>query len=229
MKEPISQTIDLLTIPQLLLKSKQKLGTSIAIRFYDGAKFQTLTYNDFYQAIMQATSALCHAGIRFGDKVAILSENRPQWGEAYFAGLFLGAVNVPLDTSLKPQELPYIIRHSGARVVVVSGKFLSEIDAIQDNNDLFDAIITMDQSGDHPFLFEDDNPPAIDAPAPAINDLATIVYTSGTTGLAKGVMLSHGNISSDIRGILDVISLSPSDKFISILPRTTCMNVSPDF
>jgi long-chain acyl-CoA synthetase len=211
--------VDKLTLPGLLSQSRQKFGKSVAFRFHDSKRFRELSYNDFYRMVMQAASALDQAGIKAGDKVGILSENRPQWGAAYFANLFLGGVNVPLDSMLKPQELPYIIRHSGIRALVASDRFIPDLEAIRDNDCSFATIISMDHNiGKNPFLLADENPPLIEPPAASLSDLAAIIYTSGTTGLAKGVMLSHGNITSDIWGLQNTMAVYPEDNFISILP-----------
>jgi long-chain acyl-CoA synthetase len=225
--------LDQLSIPQILAQAKQHFGANVAMRYYDGEKFRELTYDGLFRMVTQAASALRKAGIKPGDKVGILSENRPHWGATYFANLFVGGVNVPLDALLKPQELPYIILHSGIKAIVTSNKFISDLETIKEKNESFESIISMD-SGDsaNPYLLADQNPPDIEPPNAPLDDIAALIYTSGTTGLAKGVMLSHGNISSDIWAMLSAIDMYETDNFISILPlhhtfECTCGFMTP--
>jgi long-chain acyl-CoA synthetase len=233
MKENKLKPIDQLTLPQLLIQSKENSGPNIAMRYFEGDHFVGLTYNDFYRMVMQAALALRKAGIKAQDKVGIISENRPHWGAAYFANLFLGGVNVPLDALLKPQELPYIIQHSGVKAIVASSKFIPDLDIIREQIESFETIISMDKSDStFPYLLADENPPEIQPDVSSLDDLAVIIYTSGTTGLAKGVMLSHRNITSDIWAAVNSMDLYASDNFISILPlhhtfECTCGFLTP--
>lgn len=222
-----------LTIPQMLAQSRRHFGSQVAMRYFNGNQFNDITYDGFYRVVMQAVSALGKAGIIKGDRVGILSENRPDWGAAYFASLFLKAVNVPLDALLKPPEWSYIIRNSGMKVIVSSSKFIPEIEPLRDEIDSLEAIISMDSGNSNAdYLLSDEDPAEIAPPDVDPDDIAAIIYTSGTTGLAKGVKLSHGNITSDIQAILLVMELYPSDNFISILPihhtfECTCGFLAP--
>ncbi len=222
-----------LTIPQMLSRSKKLYSNNAAMRYFSGDSFRAINYSELYHLVMQAAAALTKAGIKPGDKVGILAENRPAWGAAYFGSLFLQAVNVPLDSLLKPQELSYIIRHSGIKALVVSGKLIPDIEPLRDSIETFEVIISMDrETADYPYLFADSDPPTIEPPMNSPDDLAVIIYTSGTTGLAKGVMLSHRNIVSDIWGCLECIDMRENDNFISILPlhhtfECTCGFLTP--
>lgn len=210
---------DQLTIPQILIQSRKRFGPRVAMRYYNGNGFQDITYDGFYSMVMQVVSALAKAGVKKGDKVGILSENRPAWGATYFASLFLKAINVPLDALLKPRELVYIIRNSGVNVIVTSNKFIPEIEPLKDEIDTLRTVISMDSgNGNADYLLANNNPEEITPADADLDDVAAIIYTSGTTGLAKGVMLSHGNITSDIQAILQILELCPTDNFISILP-----------
>jgi long-chain acyl-CoA synthetase len=211
--------IDQLNIPQMLAQSKQLFGANVAMRHFDGEKFRDITYDGLYRMVMQAASALRKAGIKPQDKVGILSENRPHWGAAYFGNLFNGGVNVPLDALLKPQELPYIIHHSGIKAIVASSKYIPDLETIREKNESFETIISMDPGiSNNPYLLADENPSMLEAPKASLDDIAALIYTSGTTGLAKGVMLSHGNITSDIWAMVCAFDLYENDSFISILP-----------
>ena len=224
--------INSLTIPQMLAQSRKLFGNNVAMRYFDGTEFQDITYSDFYIMVARAAAMLQKAGIGPGDKVAILSENRPGWGAAYFATLFLKAINVPLDALLKMPEWAYILRNSGAKVIVTSNKFYPEIEHQVDKIDSLKAVLCMDRIHETCYLFNGPEPGELEAPDVSIDDIAAILYTSGTTGLAKGVMLSHGNITSDVYGMTQVMKLYDWDNFISILPihhtfECTCGFLTP--
>ncbi len=210
--------IDNLTIPQLIDQSIQRYSSNVAMRYYDGQRFQAITYTGFQKMIFQASSMIQKVGVQPGDKVAILSESRPAWGASYFASLYIEGVNVPLDALLKISEWSYILRNSGAKVLITSSKFYHELEPLVDKIDTLETILCMDKVHDTCYLFGDDNPPSYSPPDVSLDNVAAILYTSGTTGLAKGVMLSHGNITSDVHGTLELIDMYPSDNFLSILP-----------
>ena len=148
-----------------------------------------------------------------GDRVAILSENRPEWSIADFAILLLGAVTVPVYATLTPEQTAYTLRDSGATVVFVSTEqqlrkvqaILSQtqvqkivvMDHVEIPGDLAASCVLMDQFMTQGPLTLD---PQTESSARSIqpDDLATIIYTSGTTGTSKGAMLTHGNMASNI-------------------------------
>lgn len=207
-----------MTLPQMLDRSRKSFGSKAAMRYYDGQSFKDITYDGFYRMVSQAASMLKKSGIGPGDKVAILSENRPVWGITYFASLFLEAINVPLDALLKISEWSYILRNSGAKALVTSSKFYHELEPLLDQIDSLEAILCMDKVKDTCYLLGDPEPPDIKPPNVDNDEIAAILYTSGTTGLAKGVMLSHGNMTSDIDAATQYLKLYPEDNFLSILP-----------
>jgi len=167
-------------------------------------------------------------GICRGDRVAILSENRPEWMIVDFASLLLGAVTVPIYATLTAEQTAYILRDSGARVIFLSSEMqLQKVLSIREQTSL-ERIVIMDASsavgadrmqelwcdGDFSLGVE------LETAARSITpeDLATIIYTSGTTGTPKGVMLSHGNMASNLACSLTEFSVSPGDISISFLP-----------
>ena len=180
--------------------------------------------------------ALRALGIQPGDRVSILSENRPEWSTADFACLLLGAVTVPLYTTLTPEQTAYALNDAGCRVIFVSSdqqlhKVLSVLDKTR-----VEKVFVMDAlefSGDlapHKNLCmnmrrilmqgPDELGPELEARARSIepDDLATIVYTSGTTGNSKGAMLTHGNIASNIQCSLLGFDVHPGLTSVSFLP-----------
>ncbi len=182
--------------------------------------------------------ALQKLGVRKGDRVAILSENRPEWSTADFAILLLGAITVPVYATLTPEQTAYTLRDSGASVVFLSTEHqLQKVQSILPQTQVR-RIVVMDRveidrvelpSGAasncqlmNQFFDEgaSELDPQTEAAARAIqsDDLATIIYTSGTTGVSKGVMLTHGNMASNINYSLLGFEMHPGLISVSFLP-----------
>ncbi|MDP9160531.1 MAG: long-chain fatty acid--CoA ligase [Acidobacteriota bacterium] len=180
--------------------------------------------------IMRLSQALLNWGIRKGDRIAILSENRPEWAVADFASLLVGAVVVPIYATLTAEQTAYVLRNSGARIVFASSeKQLKKICEIRAQTSL-EKIVVMDSAplvGSDIVLMQDiaedvtvERKAEIDALAHAVGpeDLATIIYTSGTTGTPKGAMLTHGNMAANLSCSLRGFDLNPGDVSLSFLP-----------
>ena len=188
----------------------------------------SISSSELYQNVVGVARALQEWGISKGDRVAILSENRPEWTIADFACLLIGAVVVPVYTTLTNEKTAYILQDSGARAVFVSSeKQLLKVRAIQDQTAV-ERIVAMDgvetaQAAHMARLMQDgpeERDAQFDSAARAVGpeDLATIIYTSGTTGTPKGAMLTHGNLASNISHSLSGFSVRPGDLSISFLP-----------
>lgn len=184
---------------------------------------------DLYRDVVGVAHTLREWGISKGDRVAILSENRPEWAVADFACQLLGAVVVPIYGTLTSEQTAYMVCDSGARILFVSSqKQMEKVLAFRDKSPI-EKIIVMD----------DISAPGIVAMSPlrqggprqrdkslddlslttaGPGDLATIIYTSGTTGVPKGVMLTHGNMASNIACSLNGFDIGPGDVSISFLP-----------
>jgi len=160
--------------------------------------------------VMNVTQQLERWGIQRGDRIVLLSENRPEWAITDFACLLRGAVDVPLYPTLTAEQIAYMLRDSGARTAFVSTREQFEKLRSIAHEAPLEHIVVMDEIG-HPdavsmtAIMQGESPYSdaqvtqmIDAAQP--NDLATIIYTSGTTGTPKGVMLTHGNIASNVMG-----------------------------
>src|SRR5580692_6405234 len=204
-----------------------------AMLYRDAGKWLPISSSEFRRNVAATVGALRQWGIRKGDRVAILSENRPEWSTADFAILLLGAVTVPVYATLTPEQTAYTLRDSGASVVFVSTENqLRKIQAILPQTQV-KRIVVMDHiqiPGDLPVpcalmdQFMSQGPKSLDAQTEAIarsvqpEDLATIIYTSGTTGTSKGAMLTHGNIASNINCSLLGFDMQPGLVSISFLP-----------
>ena len=196
-------------------------------------KWLPISSSDLRRNVAGVVRMLQEWGIRKGDRVAILSENRPEWSTADFAILLLGALTVPVYGTLTPEQTAYTLCDSGATVVFVSTEYqfrkiqaiLSQtqirkivvMDQFQIPGDLAATCVSMDQcmSGG-PVTLD----PQTEAFARSIqpDDVATIIYTSGTTGTSKGAMLTHGNMASNINCSMLGFNMRPGLISISFLP-----------
>lgn len=206
-----------LTFPSMFGKTVEKFGESNAFSFV-GEK--PLSYREVQNRINSVTAYLESLGIKPGDKVAILSTNMPNWGIAYLAISFMGAVVVPMLPDFLPKELENILKHSGSKAVFVSGSLAQKLDDV--NAGSLEYRIRIE---DFTEINETPNSKKYDASASVAgkydvkeNDLAAIIYTSGTTGSSKGVMLTHGNICSNVIACGLLYPVDENDRFVSILP-----------
>jgi len=165
------------------------------------------TYRDFERLSRGIAQALASNGIKKGDRVALLAENSPQWVIAWFGIVRAGAIVVPILNDFMPKQIANIIQHSGAKIVFASNKLKAKLVEISPEPEIWDVSKDFEPSAD-----------SVELPAVEADDLAMIVYTSGTTGISKGVMLSHRNILSNAIACKSIITLRRTDRLLSILP-----------
>ena len=196
-------------------------------------KWLPISSSDLRHNVAGTVNGLQEWGIHRGDRIAILSENRPEWSIADFAILLLGAVTVPVYATLTPEQTAFTLRDSGATVVFVSTEHqLRKVQTILSQTQI-EKIVVMDRlqiPSDLAAKCElmdrlmtqgpDTLDPKTEAAARSIqpDDLATIIYTSGTTGISKGAMLTHGNMASNINYSLLGFDIHPGLTSISFLP-----------
>jgi long-chain acyl-CoA synthetase len=187
--------------------------------------WQPVSSAEFATKVLAVTNALRGWGISRGDRVAILSENRHEWVVADLACMILGAVVVPIYTTLTPEQTAYILRDSGARAVFVSSdKHLEKVLSILDST-MLEKLALMDDVAHPraigmPELMRSSLDPQTEVTGRSVkpDELATIIYTSGTTGTPKGVMLTHGNMAANINYFLSDFGFSPGMSCVSFLP-----------
>jgi long-chain acyl-CoA synthetase len=194
----------------------------------DGGRWTPITTQEFYRNVAGMARALRRWGLNKGDRLAILSENRPEWTIADFAALLLGVVVVPIYSTLTAPQTGYILHDSGAKVAVVStSQQLEKLLSIQGRTAVERMVVmdTVNTAHAEPMqrLMREgpsDRDPELEARARAISsdDLASIIYTSGTTGTSKGVQLSHGNLTSNVLNSLTDFEVGPEDISVSFLP-----------
>ena len=198
-----------------------------------------ISSQELYRKVCGTARALQQCGIAKGDRVAILSENRPEWAIADFAALLIGAISVPIYSTLTEQQAAHILNDSGARLVFVSSdKQLAKVLALRNQTGV-EKIIVMDE------LNTDDAVPMrqlmeyassgsdteLERTGSAISsdDPASIIYTSGTTGTPKGAVLTHGNLTANITCSLAGFEVGPEDISISFLPLSHVTARHADF
>jgi long-chain acyl-CoA synthetase len=226
------------TIPELFRNlTAHFAGQGRAMLTYKDKKSKqwvNLTYEDV-QAQVEAFAGFLHArGIRPGDRVAILAENRPEWVVADLATQLLGAVNVSLYTTLPPSQVGYIVKDSGSKIFVVSTPMqLRKAEEVFDRCPELETLVAMEPRKDRTpqtvtwddALREGANhykahAAEIAALGEAVrpDDLCALIYTSGTTGVPKGVMLTHENFCENVNSSLGRLDFGPTDVHLSFLP-----------
>jgi long-chain acyl-CoA synthetase len=201
------------TIPQMFEITCSRFGDRRAFTAYEPAVL-SLTYDQALEQVRRTAAYLCSRGIKRGDRIALAGKNSPEWAVAYLATLFAGAVVVPLDYQLKVEELAGLIEFSGAELLFVDEEkydgFEAFCSAIKEEISLSTSKpgYIMDLSGTGPFRRE----------AVGDEELAAILFTSGTTGDPKGVMLTHRNLVSDTYLAQANLSITCNDVFYALLP-----------
>ncbi|WP_345985522.1 AMP-binding protein [Sulfurimonas sp. HSL-1656] len=231
-------TLPELTLSALLARSTAAYGARPILRNVDGS--QTLTYAEFGEAVDALKTRLAAAGINRGDRVALCSENMPNWGVVYFAATTLGAVIVPILPDFHDNEVRHIIAHSQSRAVFVSAKKREALDeGILASIAML--VLTEDLSDDPTFAKR--SPTILEKVKegvkgsrhadllykPSEDDLAAIIYTSGTTGSSKGVMLTHRALAYEALVSQSVVEVVSDDRFLSILPLAHTYECSVGF
>ena len=181
------------------------------------------TYSSFKSQCEELSLLLTRYGIGAGDKVAILSQNHPNWTVAFFSIVPFGRVAIPMLPDISGKEVENIVNHSETKVIFISRKYLNKLsDTIKDKLTLIIDIETFEviKKDDESFTFDG----RIIQPYP--HDVATIIYTSGTTGSAKGVMLSHKNLCSSIMASYHTHQANSKDVWLSILPMAHTYELS---
>ncbi|MDD4655575.1 MAG: AMP-binding protein [Bacteroidales bacterium] len=184
-----------------------------AFSLYEG---ETVTYGIFAQRVESVQSFLLSAGLQKGDKVALLSTSMPNWNVCYFAAVSLGMVIVPILPDFSGEAIASILEHSGSKALCVSDKLYAKIPhEAREKMELIIRTVSLTVIGGQKMHAE--GVPA-ERSVPEPNDLAAIIYTSGTTSSPKGVMLSHKALCNQLHMVKTLIEVFPEDVFLSILP-----------
>ena len=233
----MASVVSFSTITELFDRVTTKYGseTRPMLMYKTEKQYRGISYAEFRRNVELFALGLASKGIREGDKIAIISENRPEWITADMAIGALGAINVPIYPTLTPKQIEYIFRDADVKMAIVSNAFqLGKVLKIKKSVRSLKSVVIMTEKGmtqekgvfgfsqiyalgkeyelRKPKFFSE----RLKKPKPS--DLLTIIYTSGTTGNPKGVMLTHANLVSNIIAAADTIPFGPDDIFLSFLP-----------
>lgn len=233
----MSVAVQFVTIPEMFQNLTARFASEtrpVLMHKVDG-KYIGITYTELRRRVEAFASGLASLGLRRGDRIAIISENRPEWVITDQAAAVLGAVTVPVYPTMTAKQIEYIFNDAGVRFVVLSNQFqLNKVQRIRETVPTMGPVILMNEkqgemeTGVMTFSdvllkgedFSKQNPDHLNASLKAIRpeDLLTLIYTSGTTGNPKGVMLTHQNLVSNIHAAADVINFGTDDLMLSFLP-----------
>jgi long-chain acyl-CoA synthetase len=222
-------------VAQLFLEAVDRHGKPNALRYKQAGAWHDISHRQIYDDVKRVALGLAALGIEPGDRVAILSENRPEWMLSDFGCVMCGTVSVPLYPSLPVDQISYMLRDSEARAVFVSTEEQwAKVRAAKADVPSLENVIVYDESmssapGVLAFgkLLELSGGRVGDVPddeyrARALetdpHETLTVLYTSGTTGQPKGVMLTHNNLYSNVRSTLQVLRIDSADTSLSVLP-----------
>jgi long-chain acyl-CoA synthetase len=209
------------TLGRVLGTSAHRFGPKTALMHRVDGGFRPISYEDLHRSAQAVAGALAAAGLRPGDRIAIISENRPEWAFVDWGAQLAGIVTVPIYPTLTAPQVAYMLRDSGAKLVFCDGKKqaakcreagsdvahppeIVSFDAVEGAQSLEEVVARGSP---------------LEEPAPAApDDVCTIIYTSGTTGDPKGVQLTHRNFLSNIEACLQVFRIDNRDLFLSFLP-----------
>jgi long-chain acyl-CoA synthetase len=200
--------------------------------YKEEGQYVSISTDEFGNKVKHFSLGLKELGLNPEDKLVILSETRPEWVMTDIANLCAGGVTVPVYPTLMPEQIKYIVEDSDARIVVYSdseqGNKLAEIRPGLSNvthyitfeSEAPEGVLTFDQVVEKGKKIFEESPDLFDKAASLAkpDTLASILYTSGTTGVPKGVMLTHNNFVTNVKGVTDVIEVSHKDKVLSWLP-----------
>lgn len=197
------------TLYELLHNSVEQFPSRVAFHMLDG---EEVTYREVGERVQQVQELLIGAGLKPGDKVALLSSSMPNWGVCYLAVTSAGMVIVPILPDFTGEELDMILKHAEVKALLTSDKLFTKL-----SKETVDAMnIVIRTKSLKPLVQRVKEQGEIATPSP--EDLAAIIYTSGTTSTPKGVMLSHKAICAQVDIDFELFPINEEDVFLSVLP-----------
>jgi len=219
------------TICEAFARSVRLSSEKTALQYKDKTgEYKGITYGELDRLSGRLAGSLRELGVVQGDRVAIISYHGPEWVIADLAVIKLGAIVVPIYHTLTPSAMSYVLADAGCRLAFVENALmLASVDAVREDLPSLEHAVMFEDEGEcrrETCLYisdmldagVQDDGPEIDFPLVSPDDIATIVYTSGTTGEPKGVILSHGNITSNALAVAAGFGVNSTDSFLSFLP-----------
>lgn len=213
------------SIQEMILQSAKKFGPKIALEDLNETPIKKLTFRELLDKILLFGAALKELGLKERTHIALIGENRTQWSLSYLTLMAFNYVVVPIDKNLTPNEIINIIHESDSEAIIFSGSYSSLLAESKNSLKRLKKYICMDETHEDKefhYMFDLINKakPINENQLPYVNpsDLAEIIFTSGSLGRAKGVMLSQKNLASNLVSMVSMILIDEKDRFLSVLP-----------
>lgn len=218
------------TLAELILAAGRRFGDTPAFRHKTGYGWTEVSYTTLAHTVRQLAAGLIDHGIERGDRVALFANTRPEWSYVHYATLCAGAILVPLYPTSSVDEVRRILRHSGARIVVVeTGEHLNKVYTVRDELPELDEVVVLDAASDPTgaaFTLDElmrcgrRQPDALELRLAELKptDMASFLYTSGTTGPPKGCMLDHAAWLATVAMTVEVLPLARGESGYLFLP-----------
>ncbi len=207
------------TLPELLMASARRFRDRPALAIRRGLRTEVWTYGQLAGGAQQAAARLASAGLRPGDRVLVLAPNTPELVVALFGVWLAGGVLVPIDARTPPEVVGRLRERADPRLLIAT----APLDGLAEFPTVSPARVAGRMDSAEAGLPSLGSPTAGPAPADTPAGLAELVFTSGTTGAPKGVMLTHANILANVAAALDALPIAPGEHLLSLLPLSHMM------
>ena len=225
---PLFPTYPISTLQDLVEEVATRYRDKVALATKEKGAYHTTSYLQLKARVLELSAGLAALGTRDGDLVALIGENTTEWALSYLAIVSSGRVVVPVDRDLRPGEIRHILEFSEVDTVLCSGRFVDDMVALRARTGRPCRVVSLEKEagrGDHSFseLLERghgglEGESGYRPPEVGPETLAAIIFTSGTMGSSKAVMLTHGNLASNIIATSKFVSIRNDDRCLSVLP-----------
>ena len=221
---PLYNVPHIKSIQDMLLRSAKEYKDKIALEDLTDYPISKLTYSQLYENVIKFGKALIKIGIKERDHIAVIGDNRVQWGITYLSAMCFNLVIVPIDKNLNQNEILNILHESDAKAVIFSEAF-EQLFAEKKHSLLhlkyyigMDILSDRDEFYSMPGMIADQKDTDVKLPEIIPEDFSEIIFTSGSLGRAKGVMLSQKNLAANLMAMTSMIEIRQNDRFLSVLP-----------
>ena len=227
---PLFPTYPFATLQDLVDEVATRYRDKVALATKDKGAYHTTSFLQLRARVLELSAGLAGLGTSKGDPVALIGENTTEWALSYLAIVSSGRVVVPVDRDLRPGEVRHILEFSEVETVLCSGRFVDDMVSLRAETGRPNRVVSLEEEagkGDHSFpellergYRELEGEPPYRLPEVGPEDLAAVIFTSGTMGSSKAVMLTHGNLTSNIIATSQFVSIQNDDhdRLLSVLP-----------
>lgn len=212
------------SIQEMLILSQKTFGDKIALEDLNETPIQKVNYNQLFENVVKLGKALSKLGLKEREHIAVIGENRVQWGITYLTAMCFNYVIVPIDKNLSHNEILNILYESDSTAIVFSDTYSAMLKEKGQAIHKLKTYISMDlpeKEGEFFSMIQlmnNENSSLTSLPHVNPDDMAEIIFTSGSLGRAKGVMLSQRNLAANLMAMTSMIKMYSSDRFLSVLP-----------